>query len=174
MPRRRDPRRLVVEVRRDVILEELPEILDDQLGRTRVPVLTEPLVDPKDVDEFVRQVVLGSVPALQGDRGTHGDRRDEERREHHPLRTGDLGIHAEDSEVLVRDALEALPDFLRRELVTILAERRRFVEGDLSLLFAAVGTALSLLRFPGGLLRDVTEDRKSTRLNSSHSSISYA
>src|SRR6267378_640233 len=159
MPRRRDPRRLVVEVRRDVILEELPEILDDQLGRTRVPVLTEPLVDPKDVDEFVRQVVLGSVPALQGDRGTHGDRRDEERREDHPFRTSDLGIHAEDSEVLVRDPLEALPDLFRREFVAVLAERGRLVEGDLALFFPAMRTALALLRLTGGLLRDEADLR---------------
>src|SRR2546425_310971 len=154
VPRRRDARRLVVEVRRHVILEQLPKVLDDQLGRTRVPVLAQTLVDPQDVDELVREVVLRAVAALEGDRRTHGDGRDEQRGQDHPLGPGDLGVHPEDPEVFVRDPLEALAHLFRCELVTVLAERRRLVEGDLSLFLAAMGTALPLLRFAGGLLRD--------------------
>src|SRR5881409_7517 len=154
VPRRRDARRLVVEVRRHVILEQLPKVLDDQLGRTRVPVLAQTLVDPQDVDELVREVVLRAVAALEGDRRTHGDGRDEQRGQDHPLGPGDLGVHPEDPEVFVRDPLEALAHLFRCELVTVLAERRRLVESDLSLFLAAMGTALPLLRFAGGLLRD--------------------
>src|SRR3989441_457415 len=154
VPRRRDARRLVVEVRRHVILEQLPKVLDDQLGRTRVPVLAQTLVDPQDVDELVREVVLRAVAALEGDRRTHGDGRDEQRGQDHPLGPGDLGVHPEDPEVFVRDPLEALAHLFRCELLTVLAERRRLVEGDLSLFLAAMGTALPLLRFAGGLLRD--------------------
>src|SRR6266540_5277285 len=51
-----DPRRLVVEVRGDMVLKELPQVFDDELRRTGVAVLAEPLVDPQDVDELVRQV----------------------------------------------------------------------------------------------------------------------
>src|SRR5439155_4353034 len=101
----------------------------------------------------------------------------------------DLRVHPEDAEVLVRNPLESLADFLRRQLVPVLSEGRRLVERDLALLFAAVRTSLPLLRLPRGLLRDEADlrhvaaelldllhlrDRKSTRLNSSHVAISYA
>ena len=142
-----------------MVLKELPEILDDQLGGARVAVLSEPLVDPEHVDELVGQVVLRSVPTLQRDGGAHGDRRHKERGEDHPLRAGDLRVHPEDAEVLIRDPLEPLPHLLRRELVAILPERRRLVQRDLSLFLAAVGAALALLRLAGGLFRDVADLR---------------
>ena len=50
-----------------MVLQQLPQVLDDQLGRTGVTVLTQPLVDPQDIDQLVRQVILGPVAGLQGD-----------------------------------------------------------------------------------------------------------
>src|SRR5207247_8132974 len=81
----------------------------------------------------------------------------EEGREHHPLRSRDVGIDPEDLEVPVGDPLETLPHFLRGELVAVLAERRGLVEGDLLLLLATMGAALPLRRLPRGLLRDVLD-----------------
>src|SRR5256886_2899553 len=159
VPGGRNARRLVVEVRRHVILEELPQILHDELRRAGIPILAEALVDPQDVDELVRQVVLRAVSALQSDRWTNGHRRDEQRGQDHPLRSGDLRIHPEDAEVLVRDPLQALAHLLRRELVAVLPERRRLVEGDLALFLAAMRTPLAFLRLAGRLLRDETDLR---------------
>src|SRR3989441_1335156 len=159
VPGGRNSRRLVVEVRRHVILKELPQILHDELGRTRVPILAETLVDPQDIDELVREVVLRAVSALQGDRRTNGHRRDEQRGQDHPLRSRDLRIHPQDTEVLVRDPLQALAHLFRRELVAVLPERRRLIEGDLALFLAAMGTPLALLRLAGGLLRDEADLR---------------
>ena len=159
MPRRRDPRGLVVEVRRHVVLEELPQVFDDELRGAGIPVFPQSLVDPQDIDEFVGQVILRSVPALQGDGRTHRHGRNEEGGQDHPLGPRDLRVHAEDAEVLVRDPLEPLADFLRRQLVPVLPEGRRLVERDLALLFAAVRASLPLLRLPRGLLRDEADLR---------------
>ena len=41
-----------------MVLEEFPEILDDQLGSTGILVLLKPLVDPDDVDEFMGEIIL--------------------------------------------------------------------------------------------------------------------
>src|SRR5699024_3002062 len=52
----RRARDLVVHKGGNVILEEFPEILDNQLWRTCLAVLHEPLVDPDDVNQFVGEV----------------------------------------------------------------------------------------------------------------------
>src|SRR2546427_389797 len=155
----RDSRRLVVEVRRHVILKELPQILHDELRCAGIPILAEALVDPQDVDELVRQVVLRAVSALQSDRWTNGHRRDEQRGQDHPLRSGDLRVHPEDAEGLVRDPLPAPAHLFRRELLAVLPERRRLVEGDLALFLAPIRAPLAFLRLAGGLLRDETDLR---------------
>src|SRR5207245_8546619 len=90
---------------------------------------------------------------------TNRHRTDQECGQYHPLRSGDLRIHPKDAEVIVRDPLQALAHLFRRELVAVLPERRRLVEGDLALFLAAMGTPLALLRLPRGLLRDEADLR---------------
>ena len=159
VPRRRDTGRLVVEVGGDVVLEQLPQVLDDQLGGTGVTVLPEPLVDPQDVDQLVGQVVLGPVSGVEGDGGPHGHGRDGQRSEHHPLGPAGGGLDSEGDEVLVGDPLEPLADLLGRELVVVLdlAECRGLVELDLDLLGTAVGADALPGRVLGGLLGEVLD-----------------
>jgi len=83
--RRRRPADLVVDERGDVVLEQFPEVLDDQLRGTCLAVLHEPLVDPDDVDQLVREVVLGALAVVERDgRSGGGDRRDRKHRQDHP------------------------------------------------------------------------------------------
>ena len=93
-----------------MVLQEFPEIFDDQLGRAGVLVLLEPLIDPDDVHEFVGQVVLRPLPILENDRGAHRDRRDGKHREDRPFRTCDVGVDTHQPQVVIRDLLEARPD----------------------------------------------------------------
>src|SRR5207244_10075816 len=92
VPGGRDARRLVVEVRRHVVLEELPQVLHDELGRAGIPILAETLVDSQDIDELVREVILRAVSTLQGARRTNGHRRDQECGQYHTLRSRDVRI----------------------------------------------------------------------------------
>ena len=56
-----------------MILQELPQILNDQLGRASLAVLLEALVDPDDVHQLMREVILASLTGLQSDGGAHGN-----------------------------------------------------------------------------------------------------
>jgi hypothetical protein len=78
---------LVIKISGYVVLQEFPEILDDQLGGACILVLLEPLVDTDDVHELVGQVILGPLAVLQDDGWPHGDRRNGEYREDGPFRT---------------------------------------------------------------------------------------
>ncbi len=130
-----------------MVLQELPEVLDDQLGCAGILVLLEPLVDPDDIHEFVGQVVLGSLPVLEDDRGAHRDRRDREDGEDRPLRPRDVGIDPHHPQVVVRDLLQARTDVGRGQLVLDLPpflhedlrEGGGLLEVDLELLLVAVG-----------------------------------
>ena len=56
---------LVVKVGRDVVLEQFPKVFNNQLRSTGVSVFSQSLVDSKDVDEFVCQIVFGPVTAVE-------------------------------------------------------------------------------------------------------------
>ncbi len=58
---------LIVEVGGDVVLQQFPKILNNQLWRTLVTVFTESLVDSQNIDQLVGQVVLRTVAAFQCD-----------------------------------------------------------------------------------------------------------
>ena len=132
----RDARRLVVEVGGDVILQQFPKVLNDELRCTGVSVFSQALVDSQDVNEFVRQVVFRAVAAVQGDGRSNGDRRHGEHLEHDPLGSV-LLVHANENEVLGRDAAEPLTDITRIEfslgVVVLLLEGRWLVKDDLAL-----------------------------------------
>jgi hypothetical protein len=149
VPGRRDAARLVVEVRRDVVLEQLPEVLDDELGGAHIAVLSQALVDPEHVDQLVGQVVLAPFPALERDGRADLDGGHRKYGEHHPLRASELGVQSERAHVVVGDPLQSGADLLRGDLVAVLAEGRRLVEHDLLLDLVAVGTRPLLLRLPG-------------------------
>ena len=152
VPGRRDARGLVVEVGGHVVLQKLPQVLHDQLRSARVAVLPQTLIDPQHVDQLMGQVILGAVAGLQGDGRAHRHRRYSQRSQYHPLRAARLRIYAQRRKVLVGYALQALPYLLGRELVAVLAEGGRLVQGDLLLGLAAVGAELLLGRPLGGLL----------------------
>ena len=125
-----------------MVLQELPEILDDELGCTVVTVLPEPLVDPEHVDQLVGEVVLGPVSGLQGDGGPDGHRGHGEGGEDHPLGPADGGVHSERPEVVVGDPLEPLADLEGGQLLVVLVddpEGGGLVELDLALLSVTVG-----------------------------------
>ena len=143
VPCGRDSGGLVVEVGGDVVLQELPEILDDELGCTVVTVLPEPLVDPEDIDQLVGEVILGPVSGLQGDGGPDGHGGNGEGGEDHPLGPADGGVHSERPEVVVGDPLEPLADLEGGQLLVVLVddpEGGGLVELDLALLSVTVGT----------------------------------
>ncbi len=150
--RRRDARRLVVEVCGDMVLQQFPQVLHDQLGRARVTVLAQAGVDPQDVHQLVREIVLGAVSRLQGDGRPDRHRRHRQRSKYHPLRAAGVGVDAQWRQVLVGNAFQALPHFLGGELVAILPEGGGLVQGDLLLGLSAVRAERVLGGIPGGLL----------------------
>jgi len=62
--RGRNAGRLVVEKRGDVVLQQLPQILDNELRRARVNVFFEPLVDAENVDELVVQSITAETAGI--------------------------------------------------------------------------------------------------------------
>ena len=77
-----------------MILQKLPQVLDDQLGCAGVSVLPQALVDSQDVNQLVSQVVLGTVPAVEGYRGANGNRRHWQDLHDGPLRATRVLVHA--------------------------------------------------------------------------------
>jgi len=118
--RRRRPADLVVHERRDVVLQQLPEVLDDELGSAGLAVLHEPLVDADDVDQLVGEVVLGALTVVQRDGGTRRHRRHRQHGQNHPLGSGAFGVDAERLEVLAGDVLEPVADVRGHQLVHVL------------------------------------------------------
>ena len=148
-----------------MVLQEFPQVLDDELRRTGVAVLTKPLVDAKHVDQLVGQVVLRAVTAVQGDGRADGDRRHRQHLEDHPL--GAVGlVHANEDQVLIGHGGEPLAHVTCVELALglLAAARRadlflevgRLLEDDLALGLAAVHARLALCT--GGHLLDVLDD----------------
>ena len=86
----RYPGDLVVEVCRDVVVEEVDKVLDD------------PLVHPEYVDDLVGEVVLRPDSRLEGNRGPDREGGDGENLEDEPLRSRRRGVEAEEPEVVVR------------------------------------------------------------------------
>ena len=115
-----------------MILEEFPEVLDDELRCAGLAVLHEPLVDPNDVHQFVGEVVLGALAVVERDGGSCGHRRHREHSQDHPLGSRALGVDAEDADVLVRDVLEPIADIRGHQLVEVLLgeiHRKRTLDG---------------------------------------------
>jgi hypothetical protein len=146
VPRGRDAAGLVVHVGGDVVLQQLPQVLDDELRRARVAVLLEALVDAQHVDQLVGEVVLAALAALQGDAGPHRHRGNRQHGQHHPLRAGGgavvqhraapfhrAGVDAQQLQLVVGDLLQPLADVHGGELVALLAEGRGLLEVDLLL-----------------------------------------
>ena len=90
------------------------------------------------------EVILGPLSGLEGDGGPHGDRRNGESGENHPLGPAGLGIDTKGDEVLVRDALKPLTDRLRSELLVtlrgLLTEGGGLVQLDLVVFLTTIGT----------------------------------
>ena len=158
-------RSLVVEVGGAVVLQQFPQVLNDELRRTGVTVLSEALVDAKDVHELVGQVVLGAVAAVQGDGRADGDRRHGEHLEHDPL--GAVGlVHPDEDEVLIRNGGQPFAHVAGVELALgflaaagcsdLFLEVRWLLQDDLALGLSAVHARLAL--GTGGHLLDVLDD----------------
>ena len=145
VPGRRDAAGLVIEVGRNVILEQFPQVLDDELGRAHVAVLAESLVDPEDVDQLVGEVVFTAFPALERDGRADLDRRDRQHGQDHPLGPAGLRIEPKGADIVVRDPLQASADLFGGDLVAVLPEGGGLVEDDPLLDLVAVGAAAFLL-----------------------------
>ncbi|VVB67941.1 Uncharacterised protein [Candidatus Norongarragalina meridionalis] len=68
-------RGFVVEVSRNVVLQQFPQVLDDQLRRSCVDVLFQALIDAEDVYELVRQIVFRAFSSLECNGRANGYRR---------------------------------------------------------------------------------------------------
>ena len=127
---------LVVKVGRDVVLQEFPKVLNDELRCTGVTVFTQTLVDSQHVHELVGQVVFRAVTAVQCNGRSNGDGGHRKHLENNPLGAV-LLVHADEDEVLGRDAAEPLAYISRVEfslgVVVLFLEGRRLVEDDFSL-----------------------------------------
>ena len=148
-----------------MVLQEFPQVLDDELRRTGVAVLTQALVDAKHVDQLVGQVVLRAVTAVQGDGRSDGDRRHRQHLEDDPF--GAVGlVHANEDQVLIGHGGEPLAHVTGVELTLglltaagctdLLLEVGRLLEDDFALRLAAVHARLALCT--GGHLLDVLDD----------------
>ncbi len=138
-----------------MILQELPQILNDELRCTCLPVLLETLVDANDIHQLMREIVLAPLTGLQRDGGSHGDRRHRQHSQNHPFRPGSGRIHAHDLDVVVRDLLEPVANIRGGELMAVLDIRERPLEFDLLLRRPAVGAGLVLARLGEDLIDGV-------------------
>ena len=129
-----------------MVLQEFPEILNDQLRRARFLILLEPLVYPDNINEFVCQIVLASLPCLECDRRAHSDRRHRQHRQDHPFGARVVRVHTKDREIFIRYVLEPVPDIAWKLFVPVLIIRGRFFVRDLQLVLAAVRAHFDLAR----------------------------
>ena len=105
---------LVVKVGRDVVLKQFPKVLNDELGSTGVTVLTQSLVDSKDVDQFVSQVVFRTVATVQGDGWSYRDGRNWQYFQNNPFGSV-LLVHTDENEMVGRDAAQPFSNITRVE-----------------------------------------------------------
>jgi len=96
-----------------MVLEQFPEILDDELRCTRILVLLEPLVDTDDVHQFVSEIILGALSILKDNGRPHSDRGNRQHGKNRPLRTGNFRIDPEMLEVFIGYLLKPCPDISR-------------------------------------------------------------
>ena len=107
-----------------MVLQELPQILNDELGCACLPVLLEALVDADDVHQLMGEVVLAPLTGLQGNGGSHSNRRHRQHGQNHPFRPGSGRIHAHDLDIVVRDLLEPVANIRGGELMAVPRCRR--------------------------------------------------
>ena len=138
---------MVVEVGRDVVLEQFPKVLNNQLRSTGITVLSKTLVDSKNVDQFVGQIVFGAVATVEGDGWANCNRRYREHLENNPL-WAVLLVHSNEDEVFSRDAGQPLTNVswvqLALGVVVLFLEGGRLVQDDFPLGGATVHANLTL------------------------------
>ena len=121
-----------------MVLKQFPKVLNNQLRCTGVPVLSQSLVDTKDVNEFVSQIVFRAVSAVQRDGGTDGDGRHWKHLENNPLGAV-LLIHSDENQVFGWNAAQPFTDISGVEFslssfgIVLLLEGRWFVQDDFAL-----------------------------------------
>ena len=132
-----------------MVLKQFPKVLNNQLRCTGVTVLSQSLVDTKDVNEFVSQIVFRAVSAVQGDGWSNGDGRHWEHLENNPFGTV-LFVHSDENQVLGWDAAEPFTDVSWVEFslspfgIVLFLEGRWFVQDNFSLGRTAMHADLSL------------------------------
>ena len=104
------------------------------------------------------EIVLGTDPSFENNRGADRDGRNGQDSENDPFRSGKAGIEPEELEVIIRNAFEPVPHFSGREaimpLLGFLINGSGFFEFNLELFRAAMRAFHGLL----GGLNDFRDD----------------
>mmetsp|Transcript_35160 Transcript_35160/g.76853 ORF Transcript_35160/g.76853 Transcript_35160/m.76853 type:complete len:281 (+) Transcript_35160:3348-4190(+) len=108
----------VVHVRHHVELQQLRELRDQVRRRAALLLPPQVVVGADDVAHHVRQVVLRPGTAAHLDGRAHGQRRDGQHRQDHPIWTGLLGCQSERDAVLIADALKYAMYRLRSQVLS--------------------------------------------------------
>ena len=87
----------------DMVLEEFPEIFDNELRGASFDVFAEALINTNGVHELVGEIVLGADAGFENYRGPDGDRRDGENGKDNPFGASEAGIKAQEEDIIVRN-----------------------------------------------------------------------
>ena len=144
-----DASRLVVEIGRDVILQQFPQILNNELGGTSITILSQALIDSKNVHKFVSKVILTSVTTIQSNGWTDRDWWYRKYAHDDPFGTTCVFIHANENQISIWDSFKPFSDVTSIQLVfalvhLLLFESGGFVELDLALFGTTVHTDCTL------------------------------
>jgi len=112
----------VVEVGCDMILEEFPQVFDDDFWRACVDVFEEALVDSDDVPKFVGEVIFAAFSCFEGDARSDSDRWYWEDGEDHPFWSRVCWVEAEFCYVFVCYSVESGVDIDRCESFFVFEE----------------------------------------------------
>ena len=130
-----------------MVLEQFTKVLNNQLRSTGITVLSKTLVDSKNVDQFVGQIVFGAVATVEGDGWANCNRRYREHLENNPL-WAVLLVHSNEDEVFSRYAGQPLTNVswvqLALGVVVLFLEGGRLVQDDFPLGGATVHANLTL------------------------------
>ncbi|OLS12251.1 MAG: hypothetical protein RBG13Loki_4129 [Promethearchaeota archaeon CR_4] len=103
------------------------------------------MIDADDIYELVGKIILGPDPTVEGNGRTDAHGGDQQDSQDHPLWSSCLRVYPEDPTIIIRDFLEAIPDFHRRQApgafaLLLFVEGSGFFDDNLATLRLAVRT----------------------------------
>src|SRR3989344_5635483 len=114
MTSRRELCYAVIKKSGDMILQQIPEVFDDDFWCTGIDILKQTLVDTDNISKLVRKVILTSFTGFKRDRRTHSYRRNRQDRHDSPFRTHGCCVKSKQRKIFFTNFLKVCSDLTRR------------------------------------------------------------